>query len=47
MIKSRRIRWAGLVRMEKRERHGGYWWKSRKDRDHWEDQDIGGRIILK
>jgi hypothetical protein len=26
--------------------HIGYWWESRKKGDHWEDQDIGGWIIL-
>jgi hypothetical protein len=25
----------------------GYWWESRKERDHWEDQDVGGWVILK
>jgi hypothetical protein len=25
----------------------GYWWESQKERDHWEDQDVGGWIILK
>jgi hypothetical protein len=23
-----------------------FWWESREERDHWEDLDIGGRIIL-
>jgi hypothetical protein len=23
-----------------------YWWESRKERDHCEDQDVGGWIIL-
>jgi hypothetical protein len=23
-----------------------YWWESQKERHHWEDQDIGGWIIL-
>jgi hypothetical protein len=27
--------------------HIGYWWESQKERDHWEDQDMGGWIILK
>jgi hypothetical protein len=25
----------------------GYWWESRNIGDHWEDQDVGGRTILK
>jgi hypothetical protein len=27
--------------------HIGYWWESQKERDHWEDEDVGGWIILK
>jgi hypothetical protein len=27
--------------------HIGYWWESQKERDHKEDLDVGGRIILK
>jgi hypothetical protein len=23
------------------------WWESQKERDHWEDLDVGGWIILK
>jgi hypothetical protein len=42
------MRWAEhLARMGKRGMHIGYWWESEKERDHWEDQDEGGRIILK
>jgi hypothetical protein len=26
--------------------HTEYWWESQKVRDHWEDQDVGERIIL-
>jgi hypothetical protein len=25
----------------------GYWWENQKERDYFEDQDIGGWIILK
>jgi hypothetical protein len=25
----------------------GYWWESQKERDHWENQDVGGWTILK
>jgi hypothetical protein len=27
--------------------HIGYWWESQKERDHFEDQDVGGWITLK
>jgi hypothetical protein len=27
--------------------HIGYWWEIRKERNHWEDQDVGGWTILK
>jgi hypothetical protein len=27
--------------------HIGYWWGSQKERDHWEDQDVAERTILK
>jgi hypothetical protein len=27
--------------------HIGYWWESQKERDHLEDQDVGGWTILK
>jgi hypothetical protein len=48
MIKSRRMRWAGYVaRMGRRGMHIGYLWESQKERDHWEDQDVGGWTIVK
>jgi hypothetical protein len=25
----------------------GYWWESQKERDHYENQDVGGWTILK
>ena len=43
VIKSRRMRWAGHVtRMEE-----GFWWGNLMERDHWGDQDIVERIILR
>jgi hypothetical protein len=48
MMKSRRMRWAGHVaRIGRRGTYIEYWWESQKERDHWEDLDVGGRIILK
>jgi hypothetical protein len=48
MIKSRRIRWAGHVaRMGRRGMQIGYWWEIWKERDHWEDQAVGGWTVLK
>jgi hypothetical protein len=41
IIKSRRMRWAGHVARI------GYWGKSQRERDHKEDQDVGGWTILK
>jgi hypothetical protein len=48
MIKSRRMRWAGHVaRMGRSGMHVGFWWKSQKERYHYEYLDVGGRIILR
>jgi hypothetical protein len=42
------MRWAGHVaRMGGGGMHIGYWWESRNEGDHWEDQDVGGWTILK
>jgi hypothetical protein len=45
-IKSRRMRWAGHVaRMaEERKLYRAFWWESPKERDHSEDQGVGGRM---
>jgi hypothetical protein len=44
-IKSRRMRWARHVaRMGEERKCTRFWWKSPKERDHWEDQGIGGRM---
>jgi hypothetical protein len=46
IIKSR-IRWAENVgRMGRRRMSIGFCWESQRERDHEEDQDVGGWIIL-
>jgi hypothetical protein len=48
IIKPRRMRWAGHVaRMREKGMHVGFCWESRKERDHYKDLDVGGRIILR
>jgi hypothetical protein len=48
IIKSRLMRWAGRVaRVGRKGMHIGYCWESQKERDHYEDQDVGGWTILK
>jgi hypothetical protein len=48
MMKSRRMRWAGHVaQMGRRRMHIGYRWESQKERDDWEDHNVGGWVILK
>jgi hypothetical protein len=43
-----RMRWAGHVtHIGRREILVVYWWESQEERDHWEDQDVCGWIILK
>ena len=47
VIKSRRMRWAGHVaRMGEERGCIGYWWGSRRERDHWGDLGVDGWIIL-
>ena len=47
VIKSRRMRWAGHVaRMGEERGRIGSWWENRRQRDHWGDPDVDGRIIF-
>jgi hypothetical protein len=46
MIKSRRMRWAGHA-AQMGEKRNAYRWESQKERDHGEDQNVGGWTILK
>jgi hypothetical protein len=44
--KSRRMRRAGhAARIGRMGIYVRYWWESQKERDHWEDQDVGGWTI--
>jgi hypothetical protein len=45
MIMSKRMRWA--ERVARMGLHIGYWWESQKEREHYEDQDVGGCTILR
>ena len=48
VIKSRRMRWAGHVaHVGREEAYTGFWWRNLRERDHLEDPDIDGRIILR
>ena len=47
-IKSRRMRWAGHVaRTGRGEVCTGFWLGNLRERDHWGDPDLDGRIILR
>jgi hypothetical protein len=48
VIKSRRMRWAGMWRVwESREGCTGCWWGSQRERSYWGDPEVDGRIILR
>jgi hypothetical protein len=47
VIKSKRMRWAGHVaRMGRKEACIVFWWVNPRERDHWGDPGLDGRIIL-
>jgi hypothetical protein len=46
MIKSGRMRWAGHVAwMVDGEACTGFWWGNLRERNHWGDPGVDGRII--
>jgi hypothetical protein len=48
VVKSRRMRWAGHVaRMGEGRGVHRLWWGNLRERDHWGDPDVDGRIILR
>ena len=48
VVKSRKMRWAWHVaHMGEGEVYTGFWWGKLRERDHWGDPDVDGRIILR
>jgi hypothetical protein len=44
-VKSKRMKWAGHVaRMGEERKCTRFWWESPKERDHLEDQGVGGKM---
>ena len=48
VVKSKRMRWAGHVaRMGEGRGYTGFWWGNLRERDHWGDPELDGKIILR
>jgi len=48
VIKLRRMRWVGHVAcMGRGEVYTGFWWGNLRERDHFEDPHVDGRVILR
>jgi hypothetical protein len=47
VVKSRRMRWAHVARMGRKEGCTGCWWGNLWERGRWGDPDVDGRIILR
>jgi hypothetical protein len=48
VIKSIRMKWAGHVaRIGRGEACRGFYWKTLRERNHWRDPGVNGRIILR
>jgi hypothetical protein len=47
-LMKKKMRWAGHVaRMGRGEACTSFWWGNPRDRDHWGDLGVDGRIILR
>jgi hypothetical protein len=47
MMKSRRMRWSwNVARMRREGMLVVFWWESQKERDHYEDLGVDGRMML-
>jgi hypothetical protein len=40
------MKWEG-IHMEREEAYTGVWWGNLRERDHFENPDVDGRIILR